>query len=155
MNRKTIIIISVVLSVLLVGGAVGTGIVLAASRGSKATITKDLADKLNIKEEDVQSAFTELRQERQEEMQKKLEERLDAAVKDGKITEAQKETILKKHTAMQDKQEELANLRQDLMDWADDNDIDLREIMGGFGRGGGRGMGGPGGCFGPGPGSVE
>jgi len=152
MKKKTIVIISVVLSVLLVAGVLGTGIVLAASNSSYPPIVEKLAEKLNVSNSDVSTAFDEVRQERRQEVRERFEEQLDQAVKDGKITEEQKEVILKKHIEIQEQQEEVMELRQDLKNWADENDIDLRDVMGkGFkgGRGGPRGPGG--GCFGPGP----
>jgi TolA-binding protein len=152
MKKKTIVITSVVIAVLLVAGALGTGVVLAANSSSYPPMVKKLADKLNVKEDDVQGAIDEMRTEKQKEMQKKFEERLDQAVKDGKITEEQKAEILKKQEAIQKKQEEMRELKQDLQNWATENNIDLREICGGFGRGGGCPPGGPGGGgFGPGP----
>lgn len=158
MKKKTMVIISVVLGVLLVAGILGAGAVFAAGKSnSYPPIVQKLADKLNVKAGDVDNAFDEIQQERCQELQKRIEEKLTQAVKDGKITEAQKAEILKRFKAIQEKQEELRELTQGLKGWADDNNIDLRDICGvGLGRGGGRGPGGPGGpgggCFGPGPG---
>ncbi len=159
MKKKAVLVASVLLSLFLIAAVVGTGVVLAASNDSYPPIVEKLAEKLNLKEDDVQSAFDEMKEEKQQEMQEKWEERLDEAVEDGKITEDQKEEILEKRTAIQQKQEEMHELKQELKSWADENDIDLREVMGLAYKGGlkgprgrGSGIGGPGGsCFGPSP----
>ena len=148
-NKKIIIITSVVVGVLLLAGVVGAGVVMAQNAGSQPPIVEKLAKKLNVSTNDVGAAFDELRQERQQEVQDRFEKELEQAVKDGKITAEQKEVILKKQAAISEKQEEVLKLRQELMNWADDNNI-APELL--FMRGPGHGRGGPGGgCFGPGP----
>ena len=142
MKKKTIVIASVVLGVLMVVGVIGTGAVLAAGNDSYPPIIKKLAEKLNVKESDVQGAFDEMRAERQKEMKANLEERLDEAVKDGKITEAQKEAILKK---MDEVRSEGEKHREEMRKWAEENGIDPEIMHGLRGRPGGP----PGGCFGP------
>lgn len=153
MNRKKIITIAIALGVLMVTGVIGAGVVVAANSAKNPSIIQKLSERFNLNSADVQKVFTAARDERyqemQQEMQTRLKEQLDEAVKEGKITEEQKGTILKKETQIQEKQKELMELQQELRDWADDNNIDLSVL----GRGMGRGMRGPrGGGFGPGPG---
>lgn len=150
MKKKTIVITSVVLSVVLVAGVLGAGVVLAASNSSYPPIVEKLAEKLNVSNSDVNTAFDEVRQEKHQDAQERFEQQLDQAVKDGKITEEQKEVLLKKNTEIQEQQEEVMELKQDLKNWADENDIDLGDVMGKGSKGGLKGHRG-GGCFGPGP----
>jgi Skp family chaperone for outer membrane proteins len=150
MNRKKTAIIAMVVGVLVVTGAFGAGMVMAAgSTTNRKSIVERLSDRFNVSTDEVRKVFTEAQEERLQAMRDALEEKLAEAVKDGKITEAQKTTILKKEDQILAKQKELTKLQQELRDWADDNNIDLSVL----GRGMGRGMGGPrGGGFGPGPG---
>lgn len=67
--------------------------------------------------------------------------KLDDAVEDGDITAEQK-------TLIEQKQDELKTARESARDsleqWADDNGIELKDVMGGMGGHGRGGMGGPG-----------
>lgn len=149
MNKKKAAIIAVVVGMLVITGAFGAGMVMASSTSTRKSIAERLSERFNVRTEDVQKVFTEAQEERLQAMRDAFEERLAEAVKDGKITEAQKTTILKKEDQILAKQRELTNLQQELRDWADDNNVDLSVL----GRGPGRGMRGPrGGGFGPGPG---
>lgn len=149
MKRKKLIIASVVLSVLLLAGVIGAGVVLAQSTNTNPPIIQKFAEKFNVSTDDVKEVFDEVREERRKEAQIRFEEQLNEAVKDGKITEEQKKVILEKQAEIMKQQEEVFKLRQELKTWADENNIDLREICGpgpGHKRGGFRGGG-----FGPGP----
>lgn len=128
MKNKRVIILCAVLGILLLAGVLGTGAVLAISSNSTPSIVQRLAEKLNLKESDVQKAFDEVREEKRQEAQTRFEEQLNQAVKDGKITKAQKDVILKKQVQIQDKLEEVYKLKQELGTWAEENNIDLREI---------------------------
>lgn len=66
------------------------------------------------------------------------DDRLTDAVEDGDITEAQKKLIEDKR----DELEEARDTRRDALEqWAEDNDIDERYLMGGMGMKGGHGRG--------------
>jgi uncharacterized membrane protein YhiD involved in acid resistance len=153
MNRKKIITIAIALGVLMVTGVIGAGVVVAANSAKNPSIIQKLSERFNLNSADVQKVFTAARDERyqemQQEMQTRLKEQLDEAVKEGKITEEQKGTILKKETQIQEKQKELMELQQELRDWAEENNIDLSLF---FGHGPRRGMGGMGRPFGGYPG---
>lgn len=153
MSSKKIIITAVILSALLIVGAFGAGVAVAKTSDKSSTIIEKLADRFNVGTDEVKEVFNEARQERRQQAQADFEEKLDEAVKEGKLTKVQKETILKKHSQIQKKQEELMELRQELWEWAEENDVDLRSIMPGR-RGGQGGPGGPGG-FGLGPGMCQ
>ncbi len=141
-----------------IAGISGLGVASAAttqpaSGGASSLITK-LAEKFNLKKEDVQAVFDEDRAAHQQ----KLEERLSQAVESGKITEAQKAKIIAKlaelkakheanRDAMKDKAAEerraaMQQEREDLQQWAKDNGIALNYLRFGMGHHHGPG-GGP------------
>jgi len=154
---KRIILPATVLSVL--GGLfLTTRAVPAQAFGDQPSlIIQKLVSKFGLKQEEVQGVFNEARQERQQENQAKLEERLVKAVADGKISEAQKALILNKHKQMQterdadleawkdltreERQSAFQQRRDELLEWAGDNGIDssylglLHEGRGGMGKG--------------------
>lgn len=119
------------------------------------TLVQRIAQKFGLQQSNVQSVFDEVRKERQAEMQKRLEDRLAQAVKDGKLTETQKNLILAKHKEMQanreknrdawmkmtpeERRNEKQKIRTELEAWAKANTIPLEWVMP-YGRGG-MGMG--------------
>lgn len=141
MKRKKILIItSAVIGALLLISAAGVGarVVMAQNLDSYPSIVQKLAQRFNLNPDEVEQVFDEERDERRQKVQDNFEEELDEAVKDGKITEAQKNAILKKQAEMQEEQEKL---REELENWAEENSIDFEQI----GLCGGRGFrGGPG-----------
>lgn len=131
-----------------IAGISGLGVASAAtdqsaSGGASSLITK-LAEKFNLKKEDVQAVFDEDRAAREAERQQKLEERLGQAVTGGKITEAQKAKIIAKlaelkaqHQANRDAMEDktaaerrtsMQQEREGLRQWAKDNGIALKYL---------------------------
>lgn len=130
--------------------AFGISQVLAQSEQNKyPLIIQKIAQRFGLKESDVQAVFDEVRQERQKEIQRRLEEKLNQAVKDGKITESQKQAILDKHKELAEKRlqnkEDWQNMtpeqrrqnmreqKQELESWASQNGIDLKYFFGWFG----------------------
>src|SRR3989338_3947075 len=61
-----------------------------------ATFAKDLATRLGVSESKVQGALDAMRKTNQAGHEKKMSEKLDKLVKDGKITQTQKEALIKK-----------------------------------------------------------
>lgn len=124
-------------------GTYGYGVAHATSTTSdnRSSLITKLAETFNLKKEDVQAVFDADRAERQAEHQQKLEERLSQAVQDGTITETQKAKILAKlaelkakmeanREAFKDKSPEerkatLQQQREELRQWAADNDIPM------------------------------
>lgn len=76
--------------------------------GPFSTLVQMIADKFNLNKNDVQQVFDQYKSDRQNSMQAQFEQKLDQAVKDGKITEEQKKLILAKH-------QELISQRQNQM----------------------------------------
>lgn len=132
-----------------------TGKVMAeSSKDNYPSIIRKLVQKFGLKESDVKAIFDEAKSERQTQMQTKFEERLNQAVADGKLTEAQKQAILAKHKELAEKRgtkpENWQNMtpeqrrqymetqKQELEAWAKQNNIDLQYFFGGVGKGFGR-----------------
>lgn len=69
--------------------------------GKGQTIMQKIAQKFGLKETDVQAVFDQNRQERQKEHEAAYEEKLSGYVKEGKLTESQKQLILAKHKELQ------------------------------------------------------
>lgn len=138
---------------LLVAGAVtsiGAASVLGLATASAATnnsgndtLVDKLATTFNLNKDDVQKVFDEERKANEAERQAKVEERLDQAVKDGKITEEQKAKILAKIEEMKADHPDPAELenktpaemkalmeqkRKDLEAWAEQNDIPMEYL---------------------------
>ncbi|OGH07543.1 MAG: hypothetical protein A2171_01475 [Candidatus Levybacteria bacterium RBG_13_35_9] len=115
------------------------------------TIIQKLADKFGLNKDEVQKVFDEARDEHQAQMQTRFEERLAQAVKDGKITEAQKTLILNKHKEMQEEREknmeswknltpderksQMETKRTKMQTWAKENGIDMQYFLGSGGFG--------------------
>ncbi len=149
----------VVFSTLLIAGftLIYSGKTLAYNPMGQTTIAQRIAQRFNLKQEDVQAVFDQVRQERQQLMQQKYQSWLDQLVKEGKITEQQKQLLLNKHQEIQANRlktrEDLQNKtfherknlreqeRQELENWAKQNGIDPQYLFGfgqknfGMGRG--------------------
>lgn len=151
-------------------GIWGTGKVMAVDNGDTSeSIASRIARRFGLNEDDVQKFFSEVHQEKMMEHTQNLEERLMQAVKDGKITEQQKQAILAKfkelkdqHAANleafkdmtpQDRRDAMEKKRAELEVWAKEQGIDTNYLLG-FGMGmkgvsaDGRGMHGFGKGFG-------
>ncbi len=120
----------------------GTTVAYAQESGSNGnpSIIQKIAQKFGLNEADVKSVFDQNRADKKAQMETKFEARLDQLVKDGKITDAQKQLIIAKRKEISGQTQ---TGRKGLTDWATINGIDLKYLMGGMGmRGGfGRGMG--------------
>lgn len=140
MKNKTLAIV-LALGVIASVGYFGGSYVLAGDNNPMhdSLVTK-IAQKFNLKETDVEAVFEAVRDEKQEEMKSQRVKRLDQAVKDGVITEAQKTAIL---TKMEEHDEERGKKKEEMQKWFADNGIDeskLRDYLRPEGRGEGRGF---------------
>jgi hypothetical protein len=144
MKKKIILPTILALSVLVVG-ILASG-VSAQDTSNYPPIVQKISDKFNLNVSDVQQVFDEEADEKRAERFAFFADRLDELVSEGKLTEAQKESILDKHEEMQDKMEGLKDLspeeRKDKMrelhdefkSWAEQEGIDL-PLIGPFGKG--------------------
>jgi len=105
------------------------------------TLIDRISEKFNLKKEDVQKVADDFRSEKQktweEQRKKNLDEKLSEAVKSGKITEAQKQAILKKMEELRNKKE---TNRVEMQNWLKQNGLEGKFGfgLGKFGKG--RGM---------------
>jgi len=128
------------------------GVVLFAGMTVKAQeanfhndLVKKIAEKFNLQESEVKTVFEDFHQEKMAKHQQMMEDKLTQAVKDGKLTEAQKQAILKKHQEMKANHQSLKNLtpeerrekmqshKQEMEAWAKENGLTLEtfhEVMG-------------------------
>lgn len=143
MNKQSIAVIAA--AVIIGVGTFGVSSVFAQDTTNAHpmdSLVQKIASKFNLKQNDVQAVFDEVRTERQKVMQTANEERLSQLVKEGKITEAQKQLLLQKHTEMQGKMgERMRNLspdekqsqrnakRAEMETWAKENNIDVQYLM--------------------------
>lgn len=142
--KKKIIFLGLALSALVLAGLVGVKTIQAEGNGNYPPLIQKLVERFNLDANEVQEVFDEVREERHQEMQARMEERLNQAVEEGKITEEQKEAILAKKAEMQARGEELKDLspeerkeameehREEMKAWLEENGLDLGEFFGGF-----------------------
>ncbi|GAB4159047.1 MAG: hypothetical protein Fur003_2850 [Candidatus Dojkabacteria bacterium] len=154
MNKKKLLTIGIStvagLGVIAAGAGV-TKVAAATATTEYPLIIQNLAEKFGVKESEVAQVFETTREER-------FEERLDALVSDGKLTEAQKTKLIAKHKEIEaerekimdqsltasERREKLQALHEKFEQWLEDNDISI-ELGRGMGREGmHRGMGGEG-----------
>lgn len=128
------------LGVILVSGGL-FGASQAQANNNHASFIEQLAQKLGIEQSKVQQAVDEIKQDNKSQMQTRFNDTLDQAVKDGKITEAQKQLILQKRQELQNikanskdmtpqqRRQAMQNQKQKLDDWAKANGIDLKYLF--------------------------
>lgn len=152
MNKKTVALAGVTtfaVGVVGLAGAAGLSVVSAQDNlDDYPPIIQNLAEKFGVTPGEVEQVFEETRGEQRT-------ARLDSFVDDGTITEDQKNLIIEKQDEHQTKINEIRDasmtaeerrvaiqeLHQEMLSWADENDIPLETIgRGGFGMG--KGMGG-------------
>jgi len=159
MKTKTLIFSAVAVGAIVLTGLYGLSAVSVGAQGVISNpITQRLAERFNLNSDEVQEVFQEMRQEKREMFQIHFGEKLDEAVSEGVITQEQKEVILSKKIEMQERKEEFRNLsaeerkqaiielKQEMKDWAEENNIDFQSFKGSFApKSGGKGFfkGGP------------
>lgn len=128
-------------------GLAGLGAMTASAASNPTSyppIVQKIAQKFGLKEADVEAVFDQNKADHQAAHQTLIKSKLDQAVKDGKITAAQEQAILSKLPDLQKQQEAdktnfknmtpahrqaaMQKERQDLTDWAKQNNIDLKTI---------------------------
>ncbi len=169
--RKTVIVTAAVAAIGL--GALGATASAQTDSGGTTLVDK-IAQQFNLKKEDVQKVFDQHKTERRATMEARYEERLNQAVKDGKLTEEQKTKILAKHkelmkeieadreankgkredfqnkteaerkALMEQRKAEMDKKKSEIEAWEKENNIPTGYLMFGGGQGGMRGPGGPG-----------
>lgn len=158
MNKQTILTVAAV-SVLSGSLVVATNAFAQTSANGQSgvpSLVQEIADKFHLNTSDVQSVFTQHRQEMMAKQESNYENYLKNLVSTGKITDAQEQLILNKHKELiSQMQSILKNFKsmtpaqrraqmqattQDLQNWAKQNNIPLQYLrpfgpgMGRFGR---------------------
>lgn len=109
------------------------------NQGTFPPIIEKLIERFNLNKDEVKKTIEDYKTERQNQRRKQIEERLNKAVKDGVITEAQKEALLKK---MEEWQNQNRNQREEMRKWLEDSGIDFKKLapygIGMFGKGVGK-----------------
>lgn len=165
MNSKKILLTAAAVSIIGVGSLAS----VAQAQGDGDNLVDKISQRFNVDKNEVQKVFDEERESRQADRQKGYEEMLNQAVKDGKLTQEQKEKVLTKHNEMKkemeqnrdemmnkseserdqlrdQRHEEMGKKRTELEQWEKDNGIPSGYLMLHKGEGhGGRGGHGPGG----------
>ncbi|MCL6472746.1 MAG: hypothetical protein K6T91_08055 [Firmicutes bacterium] len=143
MKARPLVIAGIVASALLLGGAY-SAYASAQNIGSYPPIVEKLAKAFNLDPAKVNKVFQDDRDERRAQARARFEARLDQAVKDKKITQAQKDAILKKidevNAKLQsikglspaDRRTEMEKLREDLKAWAKQNGLDKTQFIPGL-----------------------
>lgn len=133
--KKSLMVAGAVASIGLAGA---TGLHSVSAESQQAGLVDKLAQKFNLSKEDVQAVVDEHHQEKKAEHQARIEQKLNAAIAEGKLTEEQKHKILAKLEELKEnqpdkselenlsKEERKAQLQQrhdELKKWAADNNI--------------------------------
>ncbi len=128
---KTLIVASAITGAVGIAG-ISTTAMAATSNSDYPPIVQKLADKFHLNPMDVQQVFKDEQATHNKDRQQKLEDKLTAAVKDGKLTEDQKTKLLAKLDSLKSEfktenhQDRMANhqkLHDELEAWAKDNGI--------------------------------
>lgn len=135
---KTLIAASAITGAIGIAGISSTALA-ATSDDDYSPIVKKIADKFNLKDADVQQVFKDEKTLHQQKHQQGLEDKLDQAVKDGKLTEEQKNQLIAKLESLksefkpeknQQRMLKHQNLHDELEAWAKDNGINnLDDIL--------------------------
>ncbi|MBN1162921.1 hypothetical protein JXA34_04230 [Patescibacteria group bacterium] len=137
MNKK-IIIPTLALALIATAGTMTVKSVYAQGPGNGfQSLIKKFIERFNLNEDEVNEFMEEIKEEKREEQRSHLEEQLNAAVSEGKLTEEQKNALLEKMAERPENKENWQELseeeRKQLMDnnraemqaWAEENGIDL------------------------------
>lgn len=134
-------------------GAIRVLPVTAQNKSTHPPIVQKLAEKFGLDEDAVMEVFEETYAERQAMALTHFEDRLNNALAEGKITESQKQAIMDKHeevqarmfdirsqsTSKEQMHEQMADLRNEVTQWAESEGIDIPFF--GLERGFGKNMG--------------
>jgi len=104
---------------------------------SQTSLIDTLINKFNLDKDQVYETINQYRDQRFKQWQAYLEERLDQAVKDGRLTDTQKQAMLDKMVERFNEREEHMEEMHEFMEDNDLNPWELREYLGpGMGMGG-------------------
>jgi hypothetical protein len=152
LSKSALITTAVAATSLSLGGA---GLVSAAGNSNTTggtSLVDKIAAKFNLNKSDVQAVFDQNHAEKQAQREQKDQDRLNQAVKDGALTQAQADHINQVHSQIkqiigntsrrdlsQDQKQQIKTQMDDLRQWAQQNNVNLSLL--GHGRHLGRGTG--------------
>jgi hypothetical protein len=120
-------------------GVIGfSGATALAANSSRPSLAQDIANKFHLDQSQVQDVIDQHKTTMQQNHEAKYEERLDQAVKDGKLTDAQKQAVLTEHNKLigelksagsGDRRQTMENVRQEAKDWASQNNINAKWVL--------------------------
>lgn len=133
MKKKVLLVAGVTAITLLAGGSILLTQAYAQDGDAEEyrPIVQAIAEEFGLDEDEVNKVFVDHHQQMKQEREQKIHDALDQAVADGKITEEQKTDILKKHEMIRQNRGEHRENQREFHEWLDENDIDLRDILGG------------------------
>lgn len=141
MKGTKTITVALILGALAVVALFGTGLVFAAEDDGFPPIVQKLAERFGLDAGEVNDVFVGEHEARRDSMMDRQKERLDKAVEDGKLTEAQKKELIEKLDEMHQNKSDLkgsgpqahfeamGEAKEDLRTWAEENDIELSEVL--------------------------
>jgi Spy/CpxP family protein refolding chaperone len=133
-STKHVLAAAAAVAVLGAGSLVAVNAASADETGS--TLVDRIAERFSLNHDEVQVVFDEFRDEKQAEMQQKMDERLQQAVDEGKLTEEQKAAILQhrederaffeslKGMSEDERKEALKQHAEEVKQWAEENGIE-------------------------------
>lgn len=149
-KSKRMIFVTALIAAMLTAGSYTVNQVYAQDTSTQETLVQMIAQKFSLNEAEVQTVFEQYRAKHQQEMQARYEEKLSTAVKEGKLTEAQKNLLIAKHKEIQaeklarlesikslspsERRSTLQKKKTELKAWAETNGIDLQYLLPGFGH---------------------
>jgi DNA-binding MarR family transcriptional regulator len=123
----------------LIGVTSATALAATTSNAPQNSLAQDIANKFHLNQSDVQAVIDQHKQAAQQNREAKYEDRLTQAVKDGKLTEAQKKAVLAEHNKLMDEikssnnsadnRQTMQTVRKEAQDWAKQNNIDVSWLM--------------------------
>lgn len=140
-RNKKLLIPALFIGILALVATIGTQAISAYNADSHNTMVQKIAERFNLKSEEVEEVFEEFREEKHQKKLAYLEGKLDEAIADGTITAEQKQIILAKKAEMFGKMEELKDLspeerkeamqelKLEMQTWAQENGINLHELF--------------------------
>jgi len=142
---KIALILITSLALLSIGGVACVGEINAQASEETETgyplLVERFAERFDLDQDEIMDFFDELKEERMADAEDRFEERLDELVEDEKITEDQKEAILDKKEELKtfkenlgdmtisEAREAMKDIHEELRDWAEENDISLRNFF--------------------------
>jgi len=144
-KRKIVNIIFLItgLALLLMLGTACTGTLGAEplEEGEYPPLVERLAERFGLDKDEIMDFLEQLKDEKSLEMEERFQDRLDELVENGDITSSQEEAILEKKEELEafkeymedmtvsEAREALKDLREDLKDWAEENDLELKYLF--------------------------